>query len=100
MGQAEPMTSQWETGRPANVGDDLRHVRDHTDVQRVVERMRADLLEHPDEWENPTLERYLAGLSALIRDVDGLLSNRGEQLPERPSWALIAELLVGGTGYE
>jgi hypothetical protein len=45
-------------------------------------------------------ERYLAGLSAPIRDVDGLLSRRGEQLRERPSWALIAELLVGGTGYE
>lgn len=54
----------------------------------------------PTSGRTTPLERYLAGLSALIRDVDGLLSNRGEQPPDRPSWALIAELLVGGSGYE
>jgi hypothetical protein len=53
--------------------------------------MRADLLEHPDE-ANPTLERYLAGLSALIRDVDGPLRNRACQTRATPT---AAEARVG-----
>lgn len=100
MLQAVPVTNQWETGRSAEVGDLLDHVHDHRDLARVVEVMRADLLAHPNEWENHTLERYLEGLAALVDDLDGLLANRGEEMPERPSWALIAELLTGASGYE
>ncbi len=62
--------------------------------------MRADLADHPHEWENHTLERYLDALAAMIDSVDSLLANRGENLPKQPSWALIAELLVGASGYE
>jgi hypothetical protein len=94
------VTNQRETGRPANVGDLLDQVHDHRDVARLVEAMRADLLDHPHEWENHTLERYLDALAAIIDAVDSILSNRGEDLPAQPSWALIAELLVGASGYE
>jgi hypothetical protein len=52
------MNSEYETGRPGDVNDDLlANVHDHNDVARVIEQMRSDLREHPDEWENPTLDR-------------------------------------------
>ncbi|MEV6272932.1 hypothetical protein AB0L64_37585 [Kribbella sp. NPDC051936] len=94
------MTNQWQTGRPANAGDLLDQVHDHRDLARVLEAMRADLLDHPHEWENHTLERYLDALAAIIGSLDSLLANRGENLPEQPTWALIAELLVAASGYE
>jgi hypothetical protein len=72
-------------------------VHDHRDLARVLEAMRADLHAHPHEWENHTLERYLDALAAIIAS---LLANPGENLPEQPSWALIAELLVAASGYE
>jgi hypothetical protein len=87
------VTNHWGTGRPADVGDLLDQVHDHRDLARVVEAMRADLVDHPHEWENHTLERYLDALAAIIDSVDSLLANRGDNLPEQPSWALIAELL-------
>ena len=90
----------WETGRSAEVGDLLDQVQDHRDLARVVEAMRADLLAHPNEWENHTLERYLDGLAALVDSLDSLLANRGEDMPGQPSWALIAQLLTGASGYE
>lgn len=92
--------SMGETGRTAVVGDLLDEVRDHHDLARVVEAMRADLVEHPYEWENNDLERYLDGLAGIADGLDGLLGNRGDDLPVQPSWALIAELLVGASGYE
>lgn len=94
------MTSQGDIGRPADTGDLLAHVRDHRDLARVVEAMRTDLAERPHEWENGTLQRYLGALAAVVDSVDNLLSNRDEDLPEQPSWALVAELLVAASGYE
>jgi hypothetical protein len=98
--QADTVTNPWETGRPANVGNLLGRVEDHRDVASIVNAMRTDLLAHPHEWENHTLERYLDALAAIIDAVDSLLGNRGEELPAQPSWSLIAELLVAASGYE
>jgi hypothetical protein len=94
------VTNQWETGRSAEVGDLLDQVQDHRDLARIVEAMRADLLAHPNEWENHTLEHYLDGLAALADSLDSLLTNREEDMPKQPSWTLIAELLTGASGYE
>ncbi|GAA1597418.1 hypothetical protein GCM10009804_62330 [Kribbella hippodromi] len=91
------MTDQWQSGRSADVGELLDRVGDHRDLARVLEVMRAD---HLHEWENQTLERYLGALAAIVGSLDGLLANRGEDLPEQPSWALVAELLVAASGYE
>ncbi len=92
--------TEWETGRPAYVGNLLDEVVRHRDVAQVVEAMLADLRAHPGDWENATLDRYLDALAALIDSVDSLLVNRGQKPPNRPNWRLVAELLVGATGYE
>ena len=42
-------------------------------------------------WENPTLDRFLEAMHAWAVDAS---------LPEQPSWALIAQLLVAGKMYE
>jgi hypothetical protein len=89
----------YDTGRFADVGD-LSAVGSNTDVASVVQRMLTDLLAHPDEWENATLERFLEALSASWQDIPGLYRNRGEEFPETPTWKMVAEALVMATGYE
>lgn len=84
------MVNEWATGRFADVGELDEHVRDQGDLARVVEAMHADLVAHPDEWENHTLERYLEALAAVMADNDA----------PAPSWSQIARFLVAASGYE
>ncbi|MER5457785.1 hypothetical protein ABT008_23710 [Micromonospora sp. NPDC002389] len=93
------MSNPYETGRFADVGE-LDRVASHSDVARVVEEMLSDLRQHPDQWENPTLERFLDALSASLSALPNSYANAGEELPEQPSWKLLAEVLVTASGYE
>jgi hypothetical protein len=93
------MSSPWETGRPAYV-DGVDRVATHTDVATVVEQMLTDLRAHPNEWENPNLDRFLEALAASLQALDSLYANRGEELPTQPTWKMLAEVLVMASGYE
>lgn len=93
------MKGPYDTGRFAEVGD-LSAVSSNNDVANVIHRMLADLLAHPDEWENATLNRFLEALSASWNDIPGLYLNRGEEFPEAPTWEMVAEALVMASGYE
>jgi hypothetical protein len=89
-----PMSPDYETGRFAHVTD-IDQVATAADVQRVLSEMRSDLQNHPDEWENPTLDRYLDALAASVETLEEAHSG-GQQ----PTWRLVAELLVKASGYE
>ena len=63
------------------------------DVISTLEALRNDLQEHPDHWENPSLERYLEAMQAW-------LSAFGGRLGDKPSWKLISEMLEAAKFYE
>lgn len=86
------MTSPWATGRFTTAADLLDGTHDQRDVARLVQAMHTDLVEHPGKWENPTLERFLDALGALLEQSD--------RAAEGPTWHHVAEFLVGATGYE
>lgn len=95
------MTDPYCTGRFADIPDaDLATVKSYADVARLVGLMREDLVAHPDEWENPTLERFLDALAAIL---DSIPHNKQSYSPETltgPAWQLIANVLIGASGYE
>ena len=93
------MSSPYDTGRFADITG-LDQVSTHADVAGTVEQMLADLRNHPNNWENPTLERYLQALAACLDDLPSRYNNRGEQFPDQPTWQLLAEILVTASGYE
>jgi predicted phosphoadenosine phosphosulfate sulfurtransferase len=62
--------------------------------------MRQDLRGHPDAWENPTLDRFLGALTAVLEGMESAYHHRGETLPTEPTWRLFAEILVTASGYE
>jgi hypothetical protein len=81
------------TGRFADVSPrEVAAVRSAADFARLVAHMREDLgRTGKTEWENATLDRFLAALAAVAED-------RG---PEGPlSWAELADLVVTATGHE
>ncbi|MFJ5956047.1 hypothetical protein ACIQC5_08800 [Paenarthrobacter sp. NPDC092416] len=66
----------------------------------LIDQLRDNLKEDPESWENPDLDRFLESLAAWTRDMDGVFLNRGEPLPEVPSWELIADMLLAAKIYE
>jgi hypothetical protein len=62
--------------------------------------MQRDLVTHPGEWENHTLDRLLEALARSVKGLPGLYANRGEQFPDSASWKVFAEALVMASGYE
>jgi len=93
------MKGQWDTGRFAEVGG-LSRVSSRLEAAEIVQRMLEDLLAHPGEWENTTLDRFLDALAASLESIPGVYAHRGEQFPEEPTWRIFAETLVMASGYE
>jgi hypothetical protein len=93
------MSSAYDTGRFAEVTA-LDQVATRTDAAAVIQQMLADLRAHPTAWENHTLDRFLDALASSLRSIDGLYLNRGQQLPDPPTWKLLTEALIMASGYE
>jgi hypothetical protein len=92
--------TRWQTGRFAHVDRD-GPVTSRQDVQRVIAQMRADLVGRgSQEWENPTLDRFLDALEAVLGGLPGRLAWQGQAETAQPDWALLADILVAATGYE
>jgi hypothetical protein len=78
----------------------LNDVRTQGDLAVFVDALRDDLLQSPDEWENPTLERYLEAMSAYIRDNKNLFENPGKPIPVEVIYRLVADVLYAARSYE
>jgi hypothetical protein len=80
--------------------DDPSWVHSRTDLAAYVEKLSRAATAEADDWENPSLERYLDALSGFIGDMDGYFLNRGEPVPDQPDWAMIAKMLRAACFYE
>jgi hypothetical protein len=69
-------------------------------LAKFVEALRRDLQENPQEWENATLDQFLAALASWIEDSDGYYVNQGRPIPVSPSWRNVAEMLIAAKIYE
>ena len=78
----------------------VERINSRHDLIAFIEALRDDLLQHPGDWENRTLERFLEALAAWSTDMDGYFQNRGEQVPSQPSWRLLGEMLNAAKIYE
>jgi hypothetical protein len=66
--------TRWQGGRFAHV-DQATPAASRQDVQRVIAQMRADLAGRGSrEWENPTLDRFLDALEAVLDGLPGRLA--------------------------
>ena len=81
--------------------DDPLHVQTRDDLVNFVETLLEELKEHPEQWENATLERYLEALARYLRDLPGWCQNVEPTIdPETAQWRLLAVALAGAQIYE
>ena len=74
-------------------------IKTRMDFVSFVAELEADLQSQPDNWENPTLERFLEALGAWAKDVKwGQTAPASLDRPE--AWSLAAALLHAGRIYE
>lgn len=74
--------------------------RTRGELASFVDDLARTITASPDAWENTTLPDFLHALGAWTRDLDGDFLNRGEPVPETPSWNLVAQMLLAATTYE
>ncbi|WP_455432085.1 DUF7660 family protein [Streptomyces wuyuanensis] len=63
------------TSRPAD------EVSSRLDLAEHIRRLRSDLLQRSDQWENVSLEGYLEAMAAWIEAAPHWYGNRGEEMP-------------------
>ena len=78
----------------------LDAIKTREDLSKFVEVLAEGLRDRTLTWENSDLASFLEGMSAWIADMDGYFLNRGEGVPQDPSWGLIAQILVAASQYE
>jgi hypothetical protein len=75
-------------------------IQTREDLVRFVHHLVRDLRTHPEQWENTSLETYLAAIAAWVQDMDGYYRNRGEAAPQHPTWKHVGEILLAARIYE
>lgn len=78
----------------------LESIKSKGDLADFVAALRLDLQVNPDEWENPTLERFLSAMEDWIRSMDNYYKNTGQQIPQTPTWRTLADILYASKIYE
>ena len=80
--------------------DRARDVRSRADLADLLASLVRDYEQHGTEWENPRLDMYLDAMAAWVGSLDNLYRNRGQELPESPTWELVARMLLVARHYE
>jgi len=68
-------------------------IKTRSDLSQFVGVLRADLATHPEQWENPTLDRFLEAMGAWINDT-------GQASADPPTWKTFGDILMGARIYE
>jgi hypothetical protein len=90
-------------------------VKSKQDLAKFIELLRDDLRDHPEEWENITLDSFLGALASYLEGMDNIYANIcglpeaaieqiqrviGTEPPIFPSWMLVAHFLLAAKVYE
>jgi hypothetical protein len=70
------------------------------DFIELISTLQKNLIEHPEEWENLTLAKYLEAVSAWTQDMDGYYKNNNLPIPIEPSWSNLADIFIAAKTYE
>ena len=75
-------------------------IKTRKDFVSFVYGLREDFCKNPESWPNDTLGTFLEALAAWIEDIEGYYLNKGQPVPEKPDWQMIADMLFAARIYE
>jgi hypothetical protein len=82
---------------PLTSGDEI-HTRE--ELVAFIRDLHQDYLRRGQNWENPTLDRFLEALASWVEDSNGWYRNFGKEIPAGGDWTFIARALSAATVYE
>lgn len=82
------------------IQEQIESIASKEDLARFVGTLRRDLNDHPDERENPTLDRYLEATESWIESMGSYHLNTGQEPPTAPTWEILADILYAAKIYE
>ncbi|MDR2967719.1 MAG: hypothetical protein LBU74_07205 [Methanobacteriaceae archaeon] len=83
-----------------DVYDRINSIKSKKEFIDFLDLLSKDKHGNEDEWENTTIEDYLASIAAWIEDMEGYYINNNLPLPETKNWSFIATLFYVGKIYE
>lgn len=70
------------------------------DLADLIEALKEDLAKNSEEWENPTLDRFLDAMASWVRSMDNYYRNTGQAPVVSPTWSVFADILLAAKVYE
>jgi hypothetical protein len=83
-----------------DLNDQVQQIQSRADFARFVQALLQDWQCRPGDWENQDLGSYLEAVAAWAADMEGHYKNRGEGLPEQPTWKMMGQILLAAQVYE
>lgn len=78
----------------------VKKIASKEDLADFVAALRLDLETNQENWENPTLERFLSAMESWIRSMDSYYQNTGQPILKAPTWQTLADILYASKIYE
>jgi hypothetical protein len=82
------------------IDESADRIQTREDLAAFIHDLRRDLAHNPEEWENPTLDRFLEAMAGWIEDADGFYRNQGLPAPSADAWRTVAQALSAARVYE
>ena len=83
-----------------NGQDPNKHVHSRQEFAQFVRTLAEQFRCRPVAWENGDLAAYLEAIAAWVTDMEGYYRNRGESVPDQPTWHTLQEILEAAKVYE
>ena len=80
--------------------EQVKSVETRDDFVVFMQNLLRDWRQHPERWENASLEAYLEAIAAWVQDMDGYHCTRGEPMPAHLTWKNLCEILLAARIYE
>lgn len=78
----------------------VNKIKTRQDLSEFVGALRGDLAANPDQWENPTLDRFLEAMKFWIEGMENYYKNTGQPLADPPNWKTFGDILMAAKMYE
>jgi hypothetical protein len=76
-------------------------IQSKEDFTAFLQLLAQNFRDHPEEWENNTLDQYLQGICGFADGIEGYFSNVGVGIDtKKPGWRVFADILLAGRIYE
>lgn len=78
----------------------INNIKSKEELIDFLNFLSKDRYKKKDEWENNTIEDYLASISSWIEDMEGYYENNNLPIPNNENWNFVATLFYVGKIYE